>query len=65
MENHGQLHECLVNLQSSESAALSFEVAVLFAKWGIIEERSLVILHKALHGSSAAAQSLVSINMRY
>ena len=63
MESRGQLYECLVNIQSSGSAALSFEVSVLFAKWGMIEERSLVILHKALHGSSSAAQSLVSINM--
>ena len=60
VDNHGQLHDCLVSLQSIGNEALSFEVAVLFAKWGVIEERSLVILHKALHGSSPAAQSLVS-----
>ena len=60
VENRDQLHDCLVGLQSSGSAALSFEVAVLFVKWGVIEEISLAILHKVLHGSSPAAQSLVS-----
>ena len=60
VENRDQLYDCLVGLQSSGSAALSFEVTVLFVKWGIIEEISLAILHKALHGSSPAAQSLVS-----
>ena len=65
VESHRQLYECLTNLQSSESAALSLEVAILFAKWRVIEEKCLVRLHKALHESSPAAQNSVSVNMRH
>ena len=64
-EYQGLLRECLVYLQSSESAALSFEVAVLLSKLKLHEERSIARLHKALHELSPTSQSLVSVFIRY
>lgn len=61
MESSGHLYEILTALTSHDSTAVSFEAAVLLAKFGIVQDNCVERLHKALYELSSATRSLVSL----